>query len=379
MFFSSIIGQDQLKGALVSDARTGRVPHAQLFLGPEGSGALGLAMAYAAYLQCEAPRETDSCGQCRACLKSHKLIHPDVHFSYPTVGTKAICTEVLPEWRLAIAEERSYLSLNKWLNRLDAENKQGNINTDETRDINRKLSLMAFEGRHKILLMWLPEFLGKEGNRLLKLIEEPPDETIFILVAENQELILPTILSRCQLVKVPSLSDEEVALGLEKLEGIERTEAERIAFLSEGNLARALEMAEDKNGDHAQLFLEWLRTAYQQKAALLVQWVDKIAGASPVGDRRWGRKDQKFLLEYGGHFLRELLMAVALEETRLRLPDAERETALKLARILSIDQIEKIDALFNDCALAVERNANPKILFLDASIRLSAILHNKTA
>jgi DNA polymerase-3 subunit delta' len=377
MLFSSIIGQQELKEALVSGARSGRVPHAQLFLGPEGSGALGMAMAYAAYLQCEDPGETDSCGHCKACLKTHKMIHPDVHFSYPTVGSKALCTEVLPDWRRAVAEEYAYLSLNRWLNRLNAENKQGNINTDETRDINRKLSLMAFEGKYKILLMWLPEFLGKEGNRLLKLIEEPPDDTVFLLVAENQELILTTILSRCQLVKVPPLSDADVTEGLVRLAGIPREKAERLAFLANGNLAKSLEMAEDGHSDHAELFLEWLRLAYQQKAVGLVQWVDKVSGASPVKERKWGRKDQKFLLEYGGYFLREMFMALAVGQSRLRLPESEHGVAIKLAQLLRPEQIEKMDALFNDCALGVERNANPKILFLDASIRLSKIMRGE--
>jgi DNA polymerase-3 subunit delta' len=374
MFFSDIIGQTETKTSLVTGARSGRVPHAQLFLGQEGSGALGLALAYAAYLQCEEPGETDSCGQCKACTKTHKMIHPDVHYSYPTVGSKSISTESVADWRGAFVEHGCYFSLNSWLNRLNAENKQGNINTDETRDITRKLSLMAYEGRYKILLLWLPEFLGKEGNRLLKLIEEPPDETVFLLVAENQEAILPTILSRCQLVKVPPLSDSEVADGLVRLAEQSRANAERTAFLANGNLAKALEMADDKNHDHADMFMEWLRLAYQNKGPAMVQWVDKMAGAMPVNDRRWGRKDQKFLLEYGSHFLREMFVHIAVGQPDLRLPEAERAVAVKLARLLRPEQIERIDGLFNDCALGVERNANPKILFLDASIRLSRIL-----
>jgi DNA polymerase-3 subunit delta' len=374
MFFSDLIGQTDAKASLVAGARSGRVPHAQLFLGPEGSGALGLALAYAAYLQCEEPGETDSCGHCRACVKTHKMVHPDVHYSYPTVGSKSISTEVVADWRGAFVEHGCYFTLNSWLNRLNAENKQGNINTDETRDITRKLSLMAYEGRYKILLLWLPEFLGKEGNRLLKLIEEPPDETVFLLVAENQEAILPTILSRCQLVKVPPLSDSEVADGLVRLAEQSRENAERTAFLANGNLAKALEMADDKNHDHADMFMEWLRSAYQHKGPAMAQWVDKMSGSMPINDRRWGRKDQKFLLEYGSHFLREMFVHIALGHTELRLPEAERAVAVKLARLLRPEQIERIDGLFNDCALGVERNANPKILFLDASIRLSRIL-----
>lgn len=378
MQFSALIDQSALKAALVESARAGRIPHAQLFLGPEGCGALGLAIAYAAYLQCENPGETDSCGQCRACIKTHKLIHPDVHFSYPTVGSKSVCTELLPDWRKAVGEN-PYFTLNAWLNRLNAENKQGNINTDETRDINRKLSLMAYEGKYKILVMWLPEFLGKEGNRLLKLIEEPPDNTVFLLVAENQELILNTILSRCQLVKVPPLSDETVAEGLARFSEISREAALRSAFLSGGNLAKALEMPEEKNNDHATLFLEWLRLAYQQKGGEMVQWVEKLSGGAPVNERRFGRKDQKFFFEYAFHFLREMFMAIALGNRQLRLPEEEQVVALKLAAILKPEQIEQMEDLFNECALGIERNANPRILFLDASIRLSKILRGVSA
>lgn len=213
MLFSEVIGQESVKAQLKQMASGGRLPHALLFLGPQGSGKLSLAMALAQYLLCENPGADDACGQCNQCNKAGKLIHPDLHFSYPTIGTKAISDHFLVNWRQAMADN-PYLDVNQWLQGIGAENKQGNITKEECVNIIKKLSLKTFENNYKVLIMWLPEFLGKEGNRLLKVIEEPPESTIFILVAEDQELILNTILSRCQIVNIKALSDEEVTEGL---------------------------------------------------------------------------------------------------------------------------------------------------------------------
>ena len=208
MQFSDIIGQAAVKQHLIHTASDDRIAHAQLFWGNEGSGNLPLAIAYAQFVLCENKQATDSCGTCKACVKAQKLIHPDLHFSYPTVGAKALSTELLPQWRKAL-QQQSYLTINQWLALLGGENKQGNITAAECLDISKKLSLKAFESDYKILILWLPEYLGKEGNRLLKLIEEPPEKTLFLLVANNQELILNTILSRCQLVKINPLDDAD--------------------------------------------------------------------------------------------------------------------------------------------------------------------------
>ena len=194
MAFSNIIGQEKVKQMLHQMVHGDRLPHALLFLGPSGSGKLALALALAQYLLCENRQDSDSCGQCPSCSKSQRFIHPDLHFSFPSVGTNVTSDSFLPQWRKWM-EENPYLTVNEWLQSIGAENRQGNINKEECAAIIRKLSLKIFEGSHKILVMWLPEYLGKEGNRLLKLIEEPPEDTIFILVAENQELILNTILS----------------------------------------------------------------------------------------------------------------------------------------------------------------------------------------
>ena len=239
MYFNNVIGQAGKKSLLLQMARSGRMPHSLLLLGSPGSGKLALALALAQYILCEDPGESDACGDCNSCRKVSRLIHPDLHFSFPTVGTNATSDMFLAQWR-AIIGRHPYFNLNQWLQEIGAENRQGNINREECKNILRKLSLKTFEGSHKVLVIWLPEFLGKEGNRLLKIIEEPPEKTVFILVAEDQEQILNTILSRCQLVRIHPLSDEEVIEGLLRHRDIPRERARSVAHLSNGNFNEAL-------------------------------------------------------------------------------------------------------------------------------------------
>lgn len=346
-------------------ANSGRMPHALLMLGQQGVGGLPLAMAYAQYILCaNKTPEGESCGTCANCIKAEKMIHPDIHFSYPTVGSKTIATHVLKEWRAAVAEN-PYLNVNQWLEKLGAENKQGNIPVAECVEIVKKLSLKTFEASHKILIMWLPEYLGKEGNRLLKMIEEPPDDTLFVLVAENQDLILNTVLSRCQLVKLSLLSDDDVKDAL-ILRGVTRGDAEAIAHLAEGDLNAALTLSKESENDNANLFLEWMRTCFKGNGVEMVTWIDRFAGI--------GRERQKLFLRYGLHFLRELMVLILTGNENLRLRGNELETAKRMKNVLKFNHIEPIATLFDETIFHIERNANPKVLFLDASIRLNKIL-----
>lgn len=368
MRFSDIIGQSAIKDRLRRMASGGRMPHALLLLGPEGSGKLAMAMAFAQYVLCSEQSASDSCGRCPSCIKSSKLIHPDLHFSYPTVGSKMTSEPFLPQWRSAIAEN-PYLNANEWLQRIGAENKQGNITKEECVGIIRKLSLKTFESTHKVLILWLPEYLAKEGNRLLKLIEEPPEHTLFILVAERQELILNTILSRCQIVNIRAMSDEDVQQKLIQ-EGVSAEQASGIAYLSNGNYNEALKLAQHNENDHAQLFLQWMRNGYQGKPVKMVKWSEDFAGQ--------GRENQKHFLQYALHFLREITLLIAAgPEVKVRLQNQELESARKMAGVMDLDQAEQLMKLFSDCIFAVERNANPKVLFLDASIQMNHILKQK--
>ena len=368
MQFNQVIGQQQTKETLRSMVASDRMSHALLFLGAEGCGKLTLALAFAQYVLCSNKKSDDACGECSSCIKAAKMIHPDIHFSYPTVGTKAISTNYLTEWRSAL-ENNAYLNANQWLQAIGAENKQGNITKDECVDIIKKLSLKIFEGSHKVLIMWLPEYLGKEGNRLLKMIEEPPENTLFILVAENQELILNTILSRCQIVKVNPLSDQQITQALIENKNISEEKAAALAHLSEGNYNEALNLLENSENDNAILFLEWMRLCYLANGLQLMDWVERFS--------KIGRENQKHFLKYGLHFMREYMQLKLTGVDHVRLLPNELKTAQNLTKIIEWNQVEAITNLFNDCAYYVERNANPKILFLDASLQLNQILKTK--
>lgn len=368
MQFSEVIGQTGVKQLLRQMVTNDRTPHALLLLGTPGSGHLALALAFAQYVLCENKTAIESCGACRHCTKMQKLIHPDVHFSFPTVGTNAVSDSFMTQWRAALLDN-PYLDVNQWLQRIGADNKQGNITKEECVNIVRKLSLQAFESDYKLLLMWLPEYLGREGNRLLKMIEEPPEKTIFILIAEQAELILPTILSRCQTIKVNPLPDEEVVAGLQEKKGVPLERAQAAAYLANGNFNEALQMLEYEESDHANLFLDWLRRCYKGNGVELVRWVEKFAGV--------GRENQKHFLKYGLHFLREFMVLKLTNNGAVRLRANELTTAQNLLPIIELEQLEKMADLFNHCAYYVERNANPKVLFLDASIQVNQILKKK--
>ncbi len=371
--FTTITGQQAAKELLINMADSERVPHALMLLGAPGSGDLLLAIAFAQYVLCEDRKDGEACGHCSNCVKAAKFVHPDIHFSFPTVGTNVTSDTFITEWRKAL-EENPYMDANQWMQSLGAENKQGNINKAECLQIIHKLSLKTFEARYKILVMWLPEYLGKEGNRLLKLIEEPPENTLLLLITHNQELILNTILSRCQLVKVRQLNDKEIEQGLVSRTGLSAEKARSVAHLANGNFNLALKIAQQPENDNSGLFLDWLRKCYVGNG------VDMAAGAEKLA--ALGRENQKNFLQYALHFLREYtrlktLSNAAADERSIRLMPKELVAAQKLTKFIGKDQIGRIAELFSDCAYYIERNANQKILFLDASIQLNKIIRDR--
>lgn len=366
MLFKAVIGQEHPQALFRQMVTSDRLPHALLLLCAPGSGGLALALGLAQYLLCErAEGQADACGECKHCNKASKLIHPDLHFSFPTVGTKVVSDNLLPQWRAALAAN-PYMEVNDWLQHIGAENKQGNINKDECLNIIRKLSLKSYESARKIMVLWLPEYLGNEGNRLLKVIEEPPENTVFILVSENQELILNTILSRCQLVKVNALSDEDVTSGLVAKFGIGEDQAAALAQLAAGNFNDALKMAGQDENDQAVRFLNWMRVCYKGTPKEIVGWVDEFAGL--------GRENQKHFLRYALHFWREFLILKTVGESGVRLREREKKTAIGMAKIIGLDQLEAIVGCIDECTFHVERNAHPKVLFLDTSIQIHHII-----
>ncbi|WMX14715.1 hypothetical protein [Aureispira sp. CCB-E] len=377
MLFKEVFGHEKIKQHLVESYRAERTAHAQIFLGKEGNGALALALAYAQFLLCEQPADQDACGTCGACRKTNKYVHPDLHFSYPTVGSKAISTNFIKEWRAAITEN-PYLNANQWLEYLGAENKQGNITKDECVSIVQRLSYKALEGRFKIMILWLPEYLGKEGNRLLKLIEEPRPNTVFLLISEEEGKILNTILSRCQLVNIPRLEDEQIAKALEQNKNLSAQKAQTIAYLVEGNYNKACALVEDMDDNNATLFVDWLRVCYQGKPQEMVQWVEGIvSGKHPQKDffTKMGRKDQVVFLQYALYFLKEFLsLQLGGGQLKVRLQKAELTTAQNMLKVIGVDQLQELITLFDETAFHVERNGNPRILFLDVSIKIHHIL-----
>ncbi len=369
MQFKHITGQQNLKKQLIKTVSENRVSHAQLFLGPDGSGSLPLAVAYAQYICCEQPSETDSCGECAACRKYQKLVHPDLHFSFPFFSSKDVktCLDVMPEWREAFINN-PYLDMDEWRNQLEAENKQANINIAECHQIIQKLSLKTFEAKYKVLIMWLPEYLEKEGNTLLKLIEEPPENTLFILVAQSQDQILQTILSRTQIVKIPALADQDIVDYLINHEERSSAEATQIAILSEGSLQKAKRFLNQQETptDHFSNFSAWLRMCFQNRVLQAANFTEDMAKA--------GRENQKNFIKYGLHLIRACILNLSGAETLIHLPDRERKFVKDFSKVLTLAKAEAINNELEKAHYHIERNANPRILFLDVSLQFVKFL-----
>jgi DNA polymerase-3 subunit delta' len=371
MQFKEIVGQAAVKQRLIASVTENRVSHAQLFLGPEGSGNLPLAVAYAQYVSCEDRQPDDSCGVCASCRKYQKLAHPDLHFSYPFFAKHKDDTSLtfIEQWREALLAN-PYLSLDTWRGYLEAENKQANINIAECHQIIKKLSLKPFESIYKVLILWLPEYLDKEGNSLLKIIEEPQPNTLFLLVAQNQDQILNTILSRTQLIKIPALEYNDIKDYLTYHHGQTQHAAEEIAYLSNGNMTEALSMINQDSSNYHQLFIKWLRMCFGNKGSEVISFTDQLA--------KLGRENQKNFLRYGVSFIRECCLLLAGAGNLVHLPADELETAQKMIGVMNMAQAEAISAELEKAHYHVERNANPKILFLDVSLQIIKILFFKT-
>jgi len=371
MQFSDIVGQQEVKEHLIQTVLENRVSHAQLFLGPEGNGSLALALAYAQFISCLDRQPQDSCGECASCRKYKKLIHPDLHFSYPFFAKHKEDTALkfLPEWRDAFLSN-PYLGLDEWRSQLDAENKQANINIAECHQIISKLSLKPFEAEYKVLIMWLPEYLDKEGNTLLKIIEEPPQKTLFLLVAQNQDQILNTILSRTQLVKIPRLQDEEITKFLVERKGMSEGKAAQIAYLSDGSLQAAQSFMAGEENDNLKMFREWLQITYADAGAKIIEFTERAA--------KLGRENQKNFLRFGVNLIRESVLILSGAGSLVHLPQAELDFISKFSGAISLAKAEAITAELEKAHYHIERNANPKILFLDVSLQLVKILKFNT-
>ncbi|MEO5683495.1 MAG: hypothetical protein ABIQ88_12680 [Chitinophagaceae bacterium] len=399
MQFKDIIGQAGAKLQLAELVQHNRLSHALLFLGKEGSGALQLALAFAQYIVCytvngkkkqepslfgeaqvpaNASRLTtnDSCSTCPSCSKAQKFVHPDIHFSYPVVpkksGDKTVSTDYITEWREFI-QLSPYGNAFDWLQFIGAENKQGNITVHECNDIIHKLSLKSFESGYKILIMWMPEYLGNAGNKLLKLIEEPPPDTLFILVAENESQVLQTILSRCQLVKISGLGAGELADALVERAKITPDQARQVASISEGNYREALQLLQHADEDWLDLLREWLNATLKGGPVAQVKWIEEMG--------KLGREKQKQFLRYFNHLLEQSVRLDSMgpdSQHALNMPQKERDFALRLNKMAGINQQQAIIEELDRAAYYIERNAHGKMLFHALTIKLYHIITNKS-
>ena len=399
MLFKEVLGQNEVKQQLVEMVQHNRLSHALLFLGREGSGGLPLAMAFAQYvsllpnkgqspetslfgepIELKLPSTSDEADvwmqKQPSFSKGQQLVHPDIHFSYPVVtkktGTPPISSDYAADWREFI-RQFPYGNIYDWLQFIDAENKQGNITAQECNDIIRKLNLKSFESGYKILLMWMPEYLGKEGNKLLKMIEEPPADTLFILVAENEGEILSTILSRCQLVKIPALEPGDIEKNLLFKKACASEQAKQIANACDGNYREAINLLQHADEDFHGLLREWLNASLKNQTITQVKLIDEIG--------RMGREKQKQFLKHFTHLIEQAVrLQIAdhiLKEKLLNaMSTGEKDFVSRLNKAMTLEQKEAIAEELDKATYYIERNANAKILFHALTIKIFHIVKN---
>jgi len=374
MKFENVLGQEHLKKHLITTADSGRVPHAQLFVGKEGSGALPLAIAYARYVLCGA--DNSACN-----LKMNSLSHPDLHFIYPTITTddvksKPKSTDFLPSWK-EFLKENPYGNLFDWYKKLGYLNKQGEIRVEDAQEVLKTLSLKSYEGGYKILIIWQADKMNiASSNKLLKIIEEPPQKTLIILITESEKNILDTIKSRCQTIHLGALSDEVIAGALKNNYSVEENVAKKIAHQSQGSFTKAIEiLTDDSNFPFDQWFVDWVRTAFRAKgnpSAIqgLILWSETVAST--------GKEAQKKFLYYCTDVFRQaLLLNYQTKELIYFEPNVENFKLEKFAPFVNGNNIQEIYKELSDAIYHIERNGNAKLILTDLSIKLTRLIHKK--
>lgn len=371
MRFQEVIGHESVKAHLISMVHENRVSHAQLFAGPEGIGKVLLAIAFAQYLNCLNRGEKDACGTCASCVKFEKLVHPDLHFVFPVVKSTThknpVSDSYIAQWR-TIIREKKYFDLRQWYGFLDSD-KQGLIYSQESQEIIRKLSLKTFEGRYKIMIIWLPEKMHvTAANKLLKLLEEPPEGTVFLLVSDNPSEVLGTIQSRAQLLRIPHLTNDAIAQALVKNNGIAANEAERFAKLSAGNYVAAIEMVE-KSEERAfffDRFVYMMRQAYARKLFDILDWVDEMASQP--------KEKLKSFLEFGLRLMRENFMMNINEPELLYLTPDEEAFSTRFSPFVNDGNILQLSEEFSLAHAHLEQNGNARIILMDLSLKVIMLL-----
>lgn len=374
MNFSRIPGQKEIKAKLLRSVKEERVSHAQLFTGPEGCGSMAMALAYDRYVSCENRTDYDSCGTCKSCVKYEKLIHPDLHFVFPVIkGKKAtdpVSDNYLEEWR-EFVKRSPYFTLNNWMDSIEVGNAQGMIFASEASEIIKKLSLKTFESDYKIMIIWLPEKMHQAtANKLLKMIEEPPEKTLFLLVSEEPDKVIPTILSRCQLVKVPSFNSSDIEKYLTDRFSIAPDKASDISRVSNGNITRAIELCENEDSSLANLerFKSLMRFAWKRDIVSIINWSEEISTT--------GREAQKNFISFSMRLLRENLMLSLnqLKNSLVSLTGEEATFSENFHPFINQNNIYPLTEEFNLVYSHIESNGNAKIIFLDLALKVTRLI-----
>jgi len=374
MNFAQIPGQKEIIGKLLRSVKEERVSHAQLFSGAEGCGSMALALAYASYISCENRTEHDSCGVCKSCVKYGKLIHPDLHFVFPVIKSKKfpdpVSDNYLAEWR-EFVQKSPYFTVNNWFDSIEVGNAQGMIFASEASEIIKKLSLKTFESDFKIMILWLPEKMHQAtANKLLKMIEEPPEKTLFLLVSEEPDKVIPTILSRCQQVKIPSFKNHEIEKYITQRFNLASDKSADISRVSNGNIIRAIDLCENENSSIENLdrFKSLMRFAWKRDVISLINWSEEIAST--------GREAQKKFVSFSLRLLRENLMLSLnqLKNNLVFLTGEEADFSGKFHPSINQNNIypltEELDLVYSH----IEANGNPKIIFLDLALKVTRLI-----
>ena len=376
MLFSEVVAQTSLASRLREGVRSEKVAHAQLFDGSEGSGALALARAYAQYLHCTDRIPEDSCGKCASCVAHSKLQHPDLHWSFPFFkkdsSGRSISDPFQSDWRESMLDT-AYFGIEEWLGKIGADKKQLFISVDEALEINRKLGLKPFHGGYKVLILWLPETMRVDtANKLLKLIEEPTDNTVMLFVSNSSDRLLPTILSRLQRIKVPRLSDAEAAAGLQKLAGVSEDSAMGWVHVTEGNITAANRLA--RTGSETpdlELFSSWMRACWARDAEAMMRQSNDFA--SP------GREAQKRFITYALHMVRQSIVGNYGAASLVRLTPGEKAFLSKFCKFIHHKNIVKISSLLEAAHKDIAGNVNSKVVFMDLSVQIHILLRKEAA
>ncbi|MBO5133637.1 MAG: DNA polymerase III subunit delta' [Bacteroidaceae bacterium] len=373
MQYNEVIGQEEIKARLRQELKDGRVPHARLFRGPEGCGKLPMALAYATALLCQNPNDGEACGQCSSCRMAAAWAHPDLHFVFPVFKRKgqsgdAVSDQFLKEWREQL-KDSLYFDRLSWLARIGIENQQAQIGVGESEQILRKLSIVASQGGRKVMIIWLPELMNlSAANKLLKILEEPPTDTVFLLVAEHAEKMLATILSRTQITDFRQLTQLDLEQILQSRHGLQPEDAAVIAHMSEGSYIKALKQIylNENEAVFFDMFVLLMRLSYMRKIKEMHQWADQVAS--------WGRERQKNFLEYCQRLVRENFISNFHRKELNYMSRREADFSVKFGRFINE---RNVIGIMDELSLAqrdIEQNVNAKMVFFDFALKTIMLL-----